>query len=360
MTNERILVTGGAGFIGSKLTRALAAYGHRLWVLDNLLPQVHGENAEFSKIDGDVAFCRGDVADSDTMRRIVAEARPQLVYHLAADTGTGQSFTEVSRCCRTNVMGTATLIDVLRAQAPELRRMVIASSRAVYGEGAYEGASGRIVVPPPRRESDMREGRFVPFHPEERGLRPVPTGEGVPCEPCSVYGSTKLAQEQIARQIALAAPWDVCVLRLQNVYGPGQSLHNPYTGVLSLFVRLLLAGRSIEVFEDGEITRDFVFVSDVVEALMLAGWAAPTDGRAINIGTGTGTTILEAALQLGRVVGRSPRAIRVTGAYRIGDIRHAIADTRHAAAVLGWRPKIDFPAGAAALVDWARPFAAGV
>ncbi|MGE5271357.1 MAG: NAD-dependent epimerase/dehydratase family protein [Thiohalocapsa sp.] len=354
MKPERILITGGAGFIGSRLAARLAAEGHRIWILDNLLAQVHGEHGRFPSIDGDVVCCLGDVADAEIVRQIVADAAPQRVFHLAADTGTGQSFTELTRYCRTNVMGTATLLDALRELDPGLRRIVIASSRAVYGEGAYRTPSGRIVSPPPRREGDVRQGRFLPVFPEEPEICPVPTPEWASCEPSSVYGTTKLTQEQLAREIAMGTSWQVSILRFQNVYGPGQALRNPYTGVLSLFSRRLLADGDIDVFEDGAITRDFVYVTDVVESLVLAGWVEPIDDQPINIGFGAGTTILDAARQLARLAGRAPEKIRITGDYRVGDIRHAVADISRARGVLGWQPKVDFATGARALIDWAH------
>jgi dTDP-L-rhamnose 4-epimerase len=353
MSSERVFITGGAGFIGSRLARALAERGQRVWIYDNLLAQVHGPDARFPEFGAGITCIRGDVADAAALAAAVREAAPTHVYHLAAETGTGQSMDEVPRYCQVNVMGTAHLIDALRAPGLAVRRVVLSSTRAVYGEGAY-AAGTRIVVPPPRLPERMRAGQFVPLAVDGAALAPVATSETTPVSPCSIYASTKLTQEYLLQQCALTASWSLALLRFQNVYGPGQSLRNPYTGVLSVFARQLLSGQGLEVYEDGEITRDFVLVDDVVAALVLAGEARLDDSAPINIGTGAAVTILQAARELARCVGRPDAPIRVSGAFRPGDIRHAVADIARARAVLGWQPRVSFAEGARRLVDWAR------
>jgi len=351
---DRVLITGGAGFIGSRLVRSLVHLGHRIWVLDNLLAQVHGPAADFPNMPGTVTWRLGSVADAGAMHAIVAESRPDRIFHLAAETGTGQSLTEIARYCDVNVMGTAHLVEAIRAAGLTRPALVLASTRAVYGEGAYRDQSGRVVVPPARLSSDMAVGRYAPVLPEGPATSPIPTPEDAAPNPASVYASSKLMQEYLLRQAAEAAGWPLAVLRFQNVYGPGQSLTNPYTGVLSVFIDRLLGGQGIEVYEDGAIVRDFVFVNDVVEALVLAGKAGLVDPAPINIGTGTPSTILDLARMLAQLAGRDSDCVRISGAFRPGDIRHAVADIEKANRLLGWAPRTSVSEGLAALVDWAK------
>ncbi|WP_426959668.1 NAD-dependent epimerase/dehydratase family protein [Muricoccus radiodurans] len=351
----RALVTGGAGFIGSRLVRALLAKGMRVWVLDNLLPQVHGPDARFPEVPGDVTWRRGDVRDAAALRDIVRESRPDLVFHLAADTGTGQSLDLVARYCDVNVMGTAHLIEAMREAALTAPRIVLTATRAVYGEGAYLDAAGGLAVPPARAIEDMAAGRFAPVLPEGPATRPIPTPETCPPRPASIYASSKLMQEHMLQQCAAAAGWSLAILRFQNVYGPGQSLRNPYTGVLSVFIETLLRGGDLNIYEDGEIVRDFVFVDDVVRSLVMAAEAERLDDAPINIGTGRGVSIQEVARMLARETGRDPSTcMRVTGTFRPGDVRHAVADTARARALLGWSPRVSVEEGIAALAAWAR------
>lgn len=350
----RIFVTGGAGFIGEKLTRALVKQGARVFVYDSLHAQVHGAEPRPRADETDLIFTRGDVGDRPALARALANARPEIVIHLAAETGTGQSLDEIARYCAANVMGTAHLVEAMRALDEQPRRVVLASSRAIYGEGAYLTADGRLIVPPPRSTDAMRQGRFLPQVEGEGPLRPVATPEDAPARPGSVYAATKLMQEHLLLQAAEVAPWSTVVLRFQNVYGPGQSLNNPYTGVLSIFTRALLAGRGINVFEDGQITRDFIFVDDAVEALVKASEVSSKFDLPLNIGTGQGITILQAAEILAAQTGRSADAVSVNREFRPGDVRHAVADIRRAGEMLDWRPATPFQKGAAALVDWAK------
>lgn len=354
MIIDHVLVTGGAGFIGSRLVRALLDAGRKVWILDNLLAQVHGPDAAFPDIPGPVVWCRGSVSDPAALHAVIEEARPGLIFHLAAETGTGQSLDEVARYCDVNVMGTAHLIEALRTGVTGRPRVVLASTRAVYGEGAYLDPADRMVVPPARLPADLSAGRFAPELPGGIALRPIPTPETASPRPASIYASSKLMQEHMLRQAGEAAGWHLAVLRFQNVYGPGQSLKNPYTGVLSMFVQALLDGKDLNIFEDGVITRDFVFVDDVVDALMRAGTAEGLDADPINIGTGEGATIMQVAQEMARLVGRDPGCARVSGAFRPGDIRHAVADITRARQVLGWAPRVSVADGVAALVDWAR------
>lgn len=353
---QRILVTGGAGFIGSRLVRRLQA-AHpdcRVWVLDNLHPQVHGTEARAPQLGDRAEFVRGDVADPAAMRDVVERARPEIVYHLAAETGTGQSYDEPARYNAVNVMGTAHLIEAMRATGT-VRQVVLAASRAVYGEGAWLDAAGNRCVGLPRDASAMARGDFsVPLPSGHAGPgTPAASAGGQREMPASVYASTKLMQEYLLVQAGQGAAWRATVLRFQNVYGDGQSLRNPYTGVLSIFAQQLLAGRELAIFEDGEIARDFVYVDDVVDALARAGAADLPHGAVLDIGMGRAVTILETAKLLMRALGLPETKYRITGEFRVGDIRHASADISAARESLGWSPRVDVEEGLTRLARWA-------
>lgn len=354
---QKILITGGAGFIGTRLVKALLAQdaARRIWVLDNLHPQVHGADAPAPDLGPGVTFLRGDVGEAADVERAVQAAQPELAYHLAAETGTGQSYDEPTRYCRVNVLGTTHLVEAIR-RAGCTRRVVLAASRAVYGEGAYVDADGRECVGLPRDAAAMSQGRFdVPLPAGHRGPGvPAASHAGLPPAPASVYASTKLMQEYLLAQAGEGASWSAAMLRFQNVYGPGQSLRNPYTGVLSIFARQLLEGKDLAIFEDGEIARDFVFVDDVVDALVRAGGAELPHGTIIDIGLGQAATILEVAKSLMRALGRSQDSFAITGAFRVGDIRHARADIEAARRLLGWSPKVGIEEGLQRLAHWAR------
>lgn len=348
LSERRIFITGGAGFIGSRLCAALRLAGASVTPFDNLHPQVHGDGSAARLQQGLVI---GDVRDRAALSRALADARPNIVVHLAAETGTGQSADEPSRYCDVNVVGTATLIEAMRALPTPPRRVVLATTRAVYGEGAYADAAGVVAAPPPRSAAAMADGIFDLIGEDGVPLKPLPTPESLPPRPGSVYGSSKLMQEYLLQQSP--APWDHVLLRLQNVYGPGQSLRNPYTGVLSIFCQQVMAGRGLNIFEDGEIYRDFIFVDDVVSAFVTACANDHVAGEIINIGAGRPTSIRHAAELILTELG-SDAGLTVSGDFRAGDVRYAVADTTKANTLLGWRPQVSFEQGVAALVAWAK------
>lgn len=348
LNDQRVFVTGGAGFIGSRLIKALTARGALAVAYDNMHPQVHGHAGH---ADPEITLVRGDVCDRASLAQALAAFGPTQVVHLAAETGTGQSADEVARYCEVNVLGTATLIEALRELDTPPARVVLSASRAVYGEGAYADAGGHIQVPEPRTAAAMASGRFDVFGPDGTRLEPVPTPETVQPRPGSVYGSTKLMQEYLLQQATV--PWDHVILRLQNVYGPGQSLRNPYTGVLSIFCQQVMEGRQLNIFEDGEIHRDFVYVDDVVDALIRACISPRAAGRVINIGTGELTAIGAAAGLIQGHLGVST-PLRISGDFRAGDIRHAVAEIALARELLDWQPQVSFADGVDRLVAWAR------
>lgn len=344
-TMKRIFITGGAGFIGRYLVRALSENPVRISVYDNLLAQVHGETARCPEFPPHVYFVRGDVRDADELERAMREAEPDIVYHLASETGTGQSRDEITRYCDVNVGGTSRLVEAARRLEKPPSRIILAGTRAVYGEGAYKDAQGNIVVPPPRAAEDMAAGKFAPCDSAGGLLRPIPTTEKEPPAPASVYATTKLAQEYLLKQGLEGTPIKPVILRFQNVYGPGQSMRNPYTGVLSIFASQILARQRLNIYEDGEIVRDFVFVQDVARSLELASEVPLPTGAVINIGSGQSTTILGAARKLLKILGDQEDHLDITGAFRLGDVRHAVADISLAQSLLGWRPAASLDEG---------------
>ena len=349
MHGKRIFITGGAGFIGSRLVKRLVDQGGEVLAFDNLLPQVHGPAPQLALA---APLVRGDVRDRDALDQALRSFQPTMVVHLAAETGTGQSADEPARYADVNVLGTARLIEALRACAVPPQRVVLAATRAVYGEGAYRDAGGSLQVPAPRRSDDMARGVFDLLDDGGQALTPIPTPEQVPLMPGSVYGSTKLMQEYLLQQSP--APWQNVILRLQNVYGPGQSLRNPYTGVLSIFCQQAMAGQTLNIFEDGQIHRDFVFVDDVVAAFVAACASDAAGGRIVNIGTGERAAIVDVARMILARLGLPEDRFQISGQFRSGDVRHAVADVGLARTVLGWQSRVSLDQGVGALVAWAR------
>lgn len=355
MAAERVLITGGAGFIGSRLAASLTAAGHSVRVLDNLLPQVHGDDpdasATYRAVRELAEVQRGSVTSREDLQRAVDGV--DVVVHLAAETGTGQSMYRIAHYAEVNVGGTALLLDVLAERAQPLRRIVVASSRAVYGEGRYRAADGTVVYPPQRSEQQLAAGRFEPVDPRDgvSALQPVPTDESSALAPISVYGVTKLSQEQLVLTAAPALGASAVALRYQNVYGPGQALRNPYTGILSIFSTLIRTGAEINIFEDGRESRDFVYIDDVVAATVAAIEREEAAGLAINVGSGVATDVLAVVAELERGYRVSARS-RVSGDWRLGDIRHNVADLTLARRVLGFEPRVGFAEGIARFTEW--------
>ncbi len=340
------LVTGGAGFIGCALSPSLADEFDHVVVLDNLHPQVHAEASRPAALDRRVDLVEGDVTDERVWDRLLAEVRPSTVIHLAAETGTAQSLTEASRHASVNVLGTTRMLDAFTRTAALPERILLTSSRAIYGEGSWQDAAGEVCYPGQRSHRMLRSGTY-----DFPGLQPLPAvAADVRPDPTSVYGATKLAQENIIRAWALSVDVTPVLLRLQNVYGPGQSLTNPYTGIVSLFAQLARAGSAIPVYEDGQITRDFVYIDDVVEAIRLGATAGSPGSTPYDIGQGRATTVSELAQTIAQHYG-APAPV-VTGQFRDGDVRHASCRTEAAAADLGWRPSVSLEEGITRLCTW--------
>jgi len=352
--SEHVLITGGAGFIGSRLARRFVDAGHTVTVLDALIPQVHGDDpastsALLRSLDGIAEVQQGTVTSSEDLRRALTGA--SIVVHLAAETGTGQSMYEIDRYVETNVGGTSKLLDILTNEEHAVRRLVIASSRSIYGEGAYRTEDGRIVYPSHRADADMAAGDFDVHMAGEGPLTVVPTDESAKLHPSSVYGITKQMQESLIMTVAPTIGVEPVSLRYQNVYGPGQSLKNPYTGILSIFSTLIRQGKPINIFEDGLESRDFVYIDDVVEATFRASTLPEAAGGVFNVGSGVATTVNEVVEALFEAFGARVPAT-VTGNYRLGDIRHNIADTTRLREILGFQPAVAFREGVARFAEW--------
>lgn len=346
-----VLITGGAGFIGLHLTCALLAAGHAVTLLDNLHPQVHFTRLPPKNLPETAELIVADVRDRQALS--LAVTRADAVYHLAALTGVGQSMYKVADYTNVNVGGTATLMDILANEKHHVQRLILASSRAVYGEGAYECAACGQVVVTGRERARLAIGVWEPVCPHCGAfVQSRPTPESHTLVPNSVYAATKLAQEHLARCVGAAYDLPVVILRYFNVYGPGQSLSNPYTGILSIFFSQLQNGKRVEIYEDGLESRDFVHVSDVVQANLLALERPEAAGQTINVGSGQATSVLEIARQMARLVGRSDN-LYVSGRFRVGDIRHCYADMTQAQRLLGYSPQVTLQAGLADFLQWA-------
>jgi dTDP-L-rhamnose 4-epimerase len=345
----RILVTGGLGFIGSRIVGRLLQRGDEVVVLDNLHPQVHTDTAAAERLRAlGAEVVIGDVRDRASW---ALADDVDAVFHMAAETGTGQSMAEVVRYCEVNVSGTAQLCEAVH-RSERLRRIFLPGSRAIYGEGLWRCGEHGDVVPPARRRDDLAARRYLPACPIcERILEPLATREETPPRPASVYATTKLVQEQILRQTCDAAGRDLRIARYQNVYGPGQALGNPYTGVLAIFARQISEGRTLDIYEDGGIARDFVFIDDVVEA-SLAIFGTDRDPGPVNVGTGSPTTLLD-VVQAFASAGMGEVSHEVTGHFRDGDVRYAVADVTRLRATWGTTP-IPFATGLARYVDTLR------
>jgi len=348
-----VLVTGGAGFIGIHLVRRLLREGCSVAVLDNFSPQVHAGADELPEdVASHVELYKGDVTDRDLLSRALVNC--EVVVHLAAETGTGQSMYEVCRYQDVNIGGTAAIVDCLVNSAKcRVGKVVVASSRAIYGEGRYRCGEHGTVYPGMRFLHDLRAGRYEPLCPAcQASCSPEATTEDSRIRPLSFYGLTKHVQEEMILMFAAARGFSAYALRYQNVYGPGQSLRNPYTGILAIFSSLARSNSPIQIFEDGQESRDFVFVDDVVEAT----WRfIIKDGDAVdsfNIGTGQPTTVSHVAKEIVRFFG-SNASISITGAFRQGDVRHNFADLSKVRQAIGFAPLFTLREGLPKFLDWA-------
>ena len=347
----RVLVTGGAGFIGSHLADRLLAEGYEVRALDNLDPQVHlnGERPEY--LDPAVELQVGDVRDHDAVRRALEGI--EAVYHFAAAVGVGQSMYEIERYTSVNSIGAAVVLEETIEQRDVVRKLVVASSMSIYGEGQYRnprtGESG--IAPGLRPESQLAAKRWEVLAEDGGPLEPEPTSETKPLRPTSVYAVNKRDHEELFLSIGAAYGIPTVALRFFNVYGERQALSNPYTGVAAIFSARLLNDRRPVIFEDGAQTRDFIDVRDLVRGCALALTADRADGSTVNLGTGRATSILDVAQAIAAGLGKEIEP-EVVEQYRAGDIRHCFADTRRAEELLGFRADIAFADGMGDLLRW--------
>lgn len=348
-----VFITGGAGFIGQRVSRALLRQNAKVRILDNFNPQIHATEVLPDDLAGHVEVIKADVRDRDALKRALLGV--DTVVHLAAETGTGQSMYEIERYFSVNVQGTATLLDLLQNDdcGKSLRSIVVASSRAVYGEGAYQCAAHGMVFPEQRTRERMSGGAFEPVCPVcGSPVSLLPTPESAPFMPMSMYGLTKQVQEQAVLLFARTRGINGFGLRYQNVYGPGQSLKNPYTGILAVFSNLARQNQGIEIYEDGLESRDFVYIDDVVEATIRSINYSDQFVGALNVGSGQATSVMTVAQEI-KAYFDSGSTIKVTGAFRMGDIRHNIADVSELEQVLGFLPGVPFKRGLANFLGWA-------
>lgn len=357
MSSVKVLVTGGAGFIGGRLVASLLDKGFSVRVLDSLSSQIHGavpQGLDWLR-DGRVDFRRGSIAQ----RSDVEDALEGVthVVHLAAETGTGQSMYEIERYNLVNSQGTAILLDVLaNSSSHAVRRIVLASSRSVYGEGAYRcgpcGSEGERIFPDTRPAEQLAKHQWEPLCPRcQSPLTMVATRETDQIRPASIYAATKYAQEELVRVACESQGIGYAILRFQNVYGEGQSLNNPYTGILSIFSTRVRRGLELTAFEDGLETRDFVHVDDIVEAIHRCLIVPNSVNDVVNVGSGVATSVLGVAEMLTVALGFVPN-IRVTGDYRLGDIRHNVADIERLKNLLGYVPKVSLEEGLRRFANW--------
>ncbi len=349
--SKTILITGGAGFVGSHLADGLLREGHSVRVLDNLTPQVHSRKLP-TYLSPEVEIVYGDVRDAGAVKQALAGV--DAVYHFAATVGVGQSMYEIERYMSVNTLGTAQLLQVLLDTKTPIEKLVVASSMSIYGEGAYTCPACGPVAPPIRGNTQLRAGVWDPVCPACAGpVTPRPTPENKPSEVTSVYALSKRDQEELALTYGRVYDLPVVALRFFNIYGTRQALSNPYTGVAAIFASRLLNGQPPLVFEDGEQQRDFVNIHDIVRANLLALERTEANGHVINVGSGQPISIARVAELLSDRLGTRDRLPhRLTQKYRSGDIRHCYADLAKARALLGYEPEVTHEAGFAELCDW--------
>ena len=352
---KKVLITGGAGFIGSNLALKLKNKGYEVVVLDNLSKQIHGKEPEksytYSLIKDKVKFIKGNVKDRTAWDEALTDDI-DLVIHLAAETGTGQSMYEIEKYVDTNIKGTSILLDKIVNEKLNVKKLIVASSRAIYGEGKFRCTEHGIVYPESRKDEDMKKGDFNVKCPIcGKNVKMELTDEESKSHPTSVYGYTKKAQEELSILIGKSINLPVVAFRFQNVYGPGQSLKNPYTGILSIFSTQIKNGNDINIFEDGKETRDFVYIDDVTDAIILSIDNDNANYNVFNVGSNEKLDVLTIANTLKEKYNSNVN-IKVSGNYRLGDIKDNQADLTKIHDLLGYVPKVNFKEGISNFVDW--------
>ena len=351
---KNILITGGAGFIGSRLCERLYEKDYNITVLDNLSPQIHesDESTLYRKIKDKCTFIKGDVRNKEDWKK--ALKGQEVIVHLASETGTGQSMYELEKYNDVNITGTSNMLEVLSTSSHLVKKIILSSSRSVYGEGKYKSKNQIIQYPKSRKIKDLEKGIFnLLCEYTNEVMNPMPTEEESQINPKSIYALTKYTQEKMILLISQSLSINPVILRYQNVFGPGQSLSNPYTGILSIFSTRILNGNDLDVYEDGLESRDFVYIDDVIDATILAIENERANGEIFNVGSGVATTVKEVAETLKKFYG-SDININISGKFRLGDIRHNYADLSKIESLLGFNPKYDFQKGVTEFVKWVK------
>jgi dTDP-L-rhamnose 4-epimerase len=344
----KVFITGGAGFIGKWLVRSLPIDAEVV-ILDSLDEQVHKTQTNFAKELIKRAVCiKADIRDQNAYAE--AMEGTDIVVHLASQTGTGQSMYEISKYIQHNLDGTAKLLEVINGLKQKPRRIVLTSSRAVYGEGAFIDGS-TIKYGKGRRLEDLQAGKWENYNEQEQELSPLPMKENHLTNPTSIYGLTKLWQEQLIENYAKNQNIDHVIFRLQNVYGPEQELHNPYTGIIGIFTSLITQKGEVELFEDGEVTRDFVYVKDVAEAIIKGMYYEQNLSQVINVGSGKATSLKELVNTIA-TISKKTLNIKYSGRFRIGDVRHALADMTQYKIIFGEGQTTSLEAGISNYLEW--------
>ena len=353
--SKNVLITGGAGFIGSNLALKLVERGYKVTILDNLSEQIHGQNAEITStlylsIKDKVNFIKGSVTSKAMWEKSIENQ--DSIIHLAAETGTGQSMYEIQKYVDVNIVGTSILLDILANTKHSIKKIVVASSRAIYGEGKYECVKHGFVYPTERSEDDLSKANFECLCPICNSLLKLhPTSEDSLIHPTSIYGITKQTQEQMVLVAGKSLSIPTVAFRYQNVYGPGQSLKNPYTGILSIFSTQIKNNNNINIFEDGKESRDFVYIEDVVDATILGLEKESANYKSFNVGYGKPIDVITVAKKLKQVYS-SNIEIKISGNYRRGDIRHNYADTSKISNLLDYKAKWNFSNGIKEFCKW--------
>lgn len=349
MISKTVLITGGAGFVGSHLAAALIAQGHTVRIYDNLTEQVHSSGFP-DYLTEDVEFIHADVRDLASLQRAVRGA--DVIFHLAAAVGVGQSMYQIADYTAVNSLGTANLLQAILDTRLAPEKIIVASSMSIYGEGRYLCSKCGQLAPPPRSQEQLQRKRWELTCPRcEEELIPLPTDEFKPLQCSSIYALGKKTQEEMVLLFGRTYNLAAVALRYFNIYGPHQALSNPYTGVMAIFASRLMNGHAPVIFEDGLQRRDFVNVADVVQANLLAMESSAVNGMALNIASGQAVTIREVAEQLMTALGRHI-PFEISGRSRAGDIRHCFADITTASRLLGYQPRVALEAGLNQLVSW--------
>ena len=354
---KKILVTGGAGFIGAEIVNQLHSMGGwDITVLDAMTEQIHGkdwlQSYLYKTIEGKCRFIKGSVCDLPIVQDAIGDC--EVILHLAAETGTGQSMYQINKYNETNVMGTSNLLQAMSLASKEskVKKIILSSSRSVYGEGKYDCPNCGVIYPNGRSKEKLLEGDFDFYCPNcGNRMTLLPTTEDSAIKPASLYAYTKYAQEMMLRTMCPAMGIDYTIFRFQNVYGVGQSLKNPYTGILSVFSTLMLENKPVNIFEDGLESRDFVNVRDVARGVIDSISEPKSNGETINLGSGVNTSVIEIAEILKKHYG-STSELKVTGDFRIGDIAHNKADISKAQSIFGFLPTISLDDGLKEFCDW--------